>query len=57
MLYDVKLLHKKFLLEYKYENTFGDACGTVVVSGSNNSYYVATHHRYSPYVTTDKLAN
>lgn len=38
-------------------NTFGDACGTVVVSGANKSYYVATHHRYSPYVTIDKLAN
>ncbi|MBD5145425.1 MAG: hypothetical protein HDT21_05875 [Ruminococcus sp.] len=38
-------------------NTFGDACGTVVVSGSNKSYYIATHHRYSPYVTIDKLAN
>lgn len=38
-------------------NTFGNACGTVVVSGSNKSYYVATHHRYSPYVTIDKLAN
>ena len=37
-------------------NTNGDACGTVVVSDENNSYYVATHHRYSPYVSIDKLA-
>ncbi len=38
-------------------NTFGDACGTIVISGSSNSYYVALHHRYSPYVSIDKLAN
>lgn len=38
-------------------NTLGDAYGTVVISDSGNSYYVAVHHRYSPYVSIDKLAN